>query len=339
MHIKIAERLRPFSHTPGTYCILPGSSLRLQIFPALIRVHDLSKAEPEEIVSFKVPVKGPIKEFTLQLDLEKGLIHIWGKSNEAFFSYSISSAQQSHQIVVQINKGLSSWFPETITQNKSFKILKHSKTFAPPLIDRLSLGNHKSQDWDQVKRRGDLREILPVWLRLGQLIDSPKEIAYEGTAAFLKTCQDYSDFLNFFNIGFEGILSPRLTDDQHQGFELTSPPSTLSPLILLKEGAHVIRSLFFRIQQNDLFLLPQLPPQFHCGRFLQVCCGDWGLLDFEWSKKMMRRMVLHAEASGSINMHFPKDVRCYRLNGQIHSVEKPITVEKGELYTIDRFQK
>lgn len=344
MHIKIAARLRPFSHIPGTYCVLPGTTLRLQIFPALIRVHDLSQSEPKWMAEIPVPVKGPVKEFTAQLDLEKAIIHIWGKGEEGYFRYRISSAQYPYHLAMEIDKGLQSWSPEIEAQ--PFKIQQHlPKVTEAPLTDRLSLGSHKSQDWDQVKRRGDLCEILPAWLRLGQLIDAPAVTSWEGASSLLKICQNsssmeaYSAFQNLFYVAFDGILSPRLRDDQYQGFDLTPAPSAMSPLILLKEGAQAIRSLFFRMQDNDLFILPQLPSQFHSGRFLQVKCGRWGLLDFEWSKKMIRCMQLYAEESGSINMHFPKDVRCFRLNGQNYSVEKPIPVEKGHAYTFDRFQK
>lgn len=347
MHIKITERLRPFSHTPGMYCILPGSSLRLQIFPALLVVHDLSEAEPQLMAEIPVPVKGPVKEFTIQLDLEKSALHVWGESDQGYFRYQIRSAPQPFHMLLESDKGLSSWSPNPSFNHASFQVQKISsqpKNYSPALIDRLSLGSHKSQDWDMVKRRGELVEILPAWLRLGQLIKVPDNISYEGTAALLKVCQNaskleaYEAFQNLFNVAFEGVLSPSLKDNQHQGFELALPPSSLSPLILLTEGAKAIRSLFIRAHKNEIFVLPCLPPQFHCGRFLQVRCDHLGLLDVEWTKKAIRCMVFHAETTESIHFHFPKDVLRFRLNGQSYPAGKPIDVEKGQLYTFDRFQ-
>ena len=335
MHIKITERFHPFSHTFGTFCVLPGSTLRLQIFPALIVVHDLLNAVPKLVAEIPVPAIGPIKEFTVQLDLEKGCVHVWGEDSNGYFRYRIFS---DGPLVFEVDKGLSSWTP-TLGSIKQVVPAKFVFT------DRLSLGNHKSQDWDMVKRRDNLAEILPTWLRLGQFVEEPKYIACEGTASLLNGCQNISrthiyDVLHkLFNLAFEGILSPRLTDELHQGFQLTPPPAALSPLILLTEGAKVIRSLFVHFDHNNIFILPRLPPQFHCGRLLQVRCGELGLLDFEWTKKMIRRMVFQAETTGPIQFHFPKDIARFRLNGKMHDTQQPVNIEKGQTYTFDRFTK
>ncbi|QLH35365.1 MAG: hypothetical protein HWD61_03745 [Parachlamydiaceae bacterium] len=122
----------------------------------------------------------------------KNKIQIWGKSSQGYFRYNIRSAENPWEISIEIEKGLTDWKPAPLPSFSSFKI--HS--FASPSsscffnwIDRLSLGNHKSQDWDMVKRRGDLTEILPVWLRLGQIVHQPSFVAYEGTLDLLKICQ------------------------------------------------------------------------------------------------------------------------------------------------------
>ncbi len=346
MIIKIAERLQPFSHTPGTLCVLPGTNLRLKIFPALIVVHDLSQAEPKFLAEIPIPAKGPVKEFTVQLDLEKGAIQVWGKSSQGYFLYRIFLTKHPFQIALEIKKGLSDWMPVPSTNALQVElILSLSNNTLPILTERLSLGSHKSQDWDMVKRRNDLVEILPTWLRLGQMIQPPQNFSYEGTAAFLKICQNaskmeaYTILQNLFNTGFEGILSPRLKDEQHQGFELTEPDPSSSPLFLLSEGAKVIRSLFIKFIQNNIHVLPSLPPEFHCGRFLQIRCEKLGVLDFEWSKKTIRRMIFRSETNESMQFHFPNHVQKFRLNGQMNQIEMPIEVQKGKIYIFDRFQK
>ena len=63
IRISIAERFKPFSHTPGTKYILPYSTLTVQVFPTLIRV------EEREI---PLELTGPVVDFTAQIDLEKG---------------------------------------------------------------------------------------------------------------------------------------------------------------------------------------------------------------------------------------------------------------------------
>lgn len=335
MLIKIAERLRPFSHIAGTYCVLPGSTLRLHIFPARIFVHDLSKSNPTLMSECIVPVKGPVKDFTVQLDLEKSRINVWGKGAEGYFNYIICAAQNPTQLNIEVLKGLSTWTPPQKAANPS--------SFSLP-TERLSLGNHKSQDWEGVKKRGDLSEILPIWFALGQRIQ-PQAISYEGTAALLEKCASanrtevYEQFLNLFNLAFEGILSPRLTDEQYQGFELSAAPSTLSPLILLAEGATIIRSLFFRCNQHEITLLPCLAPQFHAGRFLHLRCNDLGSLDFEWSKGQISKIIFRSSLTDTLLFHVPKPIQGFRLNGKMHSANTPIPVEKDQIYFFDRFQK
>lgn len=337
--IQITERLRPFSHQPGTYCILPGSSLRFQIFPALLRVYDLSITYPKLLGEIPVPVKGPVQEFTVQLDLERGWILVWGKAEDEFFRYKIQGHEAS--IYVDVQKGLSSWHPQEF-----FNRIPH--TFKPlnKARERLSLGNHKSQDWEMVSRRADLVEILPLLFALGQHVPDEFHFADEGTASLLLECQKaskltvYQAFLNFFKAGFEGVISPRLTDEQHQGFSLkTSSSPQLSPLVLLSKGAKTIRSLFVHIHAKEITILPKLPPQFHCGRFLDIQCEDLGVLDIEWTKKALRRLFFKATKTEVLHFHFPHEITDFRLNGKRHLVGNPIEVTSGEVYIFDRFQK
>lgn len=333
MHIKIPERLRPFSHTPGVCVILPGTSLRLQIFPTLIRVYDLLSTTPQLKENISIPLKGPLKNFTVQLDLEQVDIKVFGEDLNGYFRYRIFAGKDHQSLAFKIEKGLS-----------NCKIHSSNDRMIPPFIDRLSLGGHKSQDFDKLNYNCDLIEILPIWLRLGQLVEASKTVVYEGTAALLKKCQEdnkievYSSFINLFKTGFEGLLSPRLIDDQHQGFEFPVLTQSFSPLILLTEGSKIIRSLFFQQTGNDLFILPRLPPQFHCGRYLQIRCEDLGLLDIEWTKKTIRRMVFHAEKNAEIQFHFPKDVNRFRLEGEIHPVGSPVEFLGGQVYHFDNFQ-
>lgn len=331
MPITIAERLRPFSHIPGTTCVLPLSSLKLQIFPTLIRVYDLAN-NAQLLQEINVPLQGPVKDFTVQLDLEKAEIRVFGTSREGYFLYTLYAGQNPHEISLKVDKGLSG------------STFNHFEKQDPSSIERLSFGGHKSQDFDKFRQSNNLVEILPIWHGLGQLIPHTLPI-YQGTAALLKKCQEanklefYSAFENLFKAGFDGILCPRLTDEQHQGFELPSVTQEFSPLTLLSEGSKIIRSFFFRQQENHLHILPCLPPQFHAGRYLQINCGHLGILDFEWTKKMIRRVIFHAHETTSIQLHFPKNVHRFRFNNQIQKVDTPIEVIKNQSYHLDNFLK
>lgn len=374
MRITIAERLRPFSHISGNKYPLPGSSLCLQIFPSLIRIFDLSFSEPQLLSEITLGIKGPVKDFTVALDLEKGNICIWGFAADGYFRYRISAILQHQQsFLISIEKkpvqGIS------ISTSKNFQIsqtlanpkdrlivapqgvlCQNFDIYVPPLAGRLSLGNHKSQDWEFVKYRQDLKEIFPVWYLLGQLLPSFNAHHFEGTAAFLKECREaienssgnfLQSFLNLFQAGFEGILSPRLRDEQYLGFSL--PPisnnSKLSPLILLKEGADLIQKVFIKQINNTIEVLPALPPEFHCGRFINISCGQFGVLHFEWSKKIIQRMIFYSKISGSIQFKFQKELQSFRLreggkdHGKMHSCISSIDVEKEKIYYLDNFKK
>lgn len=347
MQIKIAERLRPFTHIPGTFFILPKSSYRLQIFPALMIIHDLSEAEPILKATIPVPVKGPLKEFTAQLDLEKGAIHIWGEDTTGYFRYLIFYDSHQNAISIELIKGLTIW-PSIFSiggHGVTINILSSHQKILPIAGERLSLGNHKSQDWDGVKKRASLMEIFPFWLCLGQQIKNVQEVLPTGgTLALLKRCQQaskteaYEAFKNLFKIAFEGILSPCLHDIHHQGIDLPPVPSHLSPLSLLSEGAKAIRSLFIRHHQKELFILPSLPPEFHCGRYLRISCDSIGFLDLEWTKKKIRRVLFHSKVNGPIKFHFPKDVKHFRLNGHPVDLNDSLHFIENETYIFDRFQ-
>jgi hypothetical protein len=87
--------------------------------------------------------------FTVFLDLEKGQIDVdMALVSGSYIRYSIKATPDGIH--------LSSESPK-------------SDLYRAPQGERLSLGNHKAQDWDLVCRRLDLKEILPTWKRLGEL--------------------------------------------------------------------------------------------------------------------------------------------------------------------------
>jgi len=370
MKIKIAERLRPYAHLPGTYCLLPLSSLRLQIFPTLIRIHAFEdRTAPTYLGEIALNLRGPVKNFTVQQDLEKGEIKVWGESPQGYFSYRIFSScegflhvkfEQAFAFKCLLNCPFDLKRHENIILNngefevqaKDELILKTANTYIakPQIHERLSLGNHKAQDWEMIKRRMDFGEIFPCWFRLAALLPSSTT---QIESPLLNHCQEIiqqkqrNEILNGFNqlfaAGFEGILSPRALDTEYQGFD--SPlTSTGSPLPLLTIGAQLIRSLFMHVGPQSLSVLPALPTEFHSGRGVQWKCQNIGLLDFEWSKKELRRMFLFAETTQTIEINFQKQLKKMRI--RTNSVEKgktvscvaPLTIQKDQLYIFDNFQ-
>jgi len=317
MKITIAERLRPFSHLPGASCVIPWSSFKVQAFPALLIFENLNTSEKHE---YKLGWKGPVNEFTLELDLEKGVVWVYGKTLDGHRRICIEMQEAG----IAIDKTL---------------IIPGTRLMPHP-IERLSLGMSKKLDWELVLRRQEMAEILPIWFRLGQMV--PKG----GTASLFQECDklDVTNlYLKLFLVGFEGILTPRLADTMHQG--IVSEKILGSPLILLTEGAKYIRALFFKESEESWDFLPCLSPEFHAGRFVQLTTKAGDKIDFEWSKKVLQKVVIHAESDREIVICLPKPLTSCRLRsslkekGRRHFLEKPLILRQSQKLFLDRFEK
>lgn len=381
MRIAIAERLKPFSHTPGTHFVLPGSSLRIQVFPTLIRIHDLSENEPKILAEIKLDLLGPLTDFTIMQDLEKGSIQVWGRTKTGYIRYRITAVSEiPNQFAIYLEKIPENGLQLTIDSVQGYSFYRNGNPnqqiqcnsvketiliakqseggmlYAPTITERLSFGSHKAQDWELIARRQDLSEILPIWFRLGQLVPKHNGIFAEGTLSLLERCRQLifqrelleilPAFRDLFLAGFDRALSPRIEDNQYQGFQLPSVSSGnhTSPLILLTEGTALIRSLLVQNKNDGVSILPVLPPEFHCGRLLSTSC-KLGKLDLEWSKHMIRRMILIGESEGTLTFHFQKGIKQFRLRqgnadkGTIKITPANIAIQPGSTYFFDHFER
>lgn len=311
MRITIGQRLRPYSHLPGTYLLLPGTTTRMQVFPTRVIYEDLSGPFPKHIKTVDYPHTGPVRDFTVQQDLERGRVLVWGH------------AQAGH-----------------------FKTFEEGS--APKVIERLSLGSHKAQDMAFIVRRLNFQEIFPLWFQLGQMLPPLVEGPFGGTLALLEPCTKaitsrspetiLAPFETLYRAGFEGIMSPRLQDNEHQGLGVPeASEESATPLLLLVKGYSLIRSLFVQFSGNQLSLLPALPPQFHAGRLLDVQLPGLGTLDLEWSKKEVRRCVIRCEQSAEFILN-SKNHKSYRINKkENHSTGALISLAPGE-WSFDQFK-
>lgn len=362
MNIEIAERLRPFSSTPGTPFLLPGTSLRLKAYPAALVIDELSHSQPRNVSMIRWGVTGPVKHFAVTQDLEKGEVCVQGEGREGYFRYSISGPNAVirgertpqnglHYIREEGGKGI-------LLQKEEIRLIPEAKTIRRSLspVERLSFGNHKKQDWDLIRRRNSFSEIFPLWHRIGQTVPHAKETK-DGTAALLESCRKAiasgspDTVLEAFNAlylaGFEGGLSPRLQDTDHHGIGAAEAPiaGDASSLYLVAEGARLIRSLFLQEKDGRVLLLPALPPEFSCGRLVNAGCGIEGQLSFEWTKKMMHKAVFAAVASQTIFFDFGSgEARCrLRRSGSDRGAEyhpgQVVSVAAGEQIWLDRFEK
>lgn len=327
MPIKIAQRLQPFCHLPGTICLIPFSQWKVQCYPTYLKFIHLKTLQE---YSYGVPWKGPIQGFTIQLDLERGNLCIFGHSQQGFRRLWISMIAQGIEIFLE--------------KENVKTILDAEKDPLPFPKEKLSLGESKKLDWELIKRRQDLKEILPLWFRLGQMI-SPQE-AVGGVASLLCPCDkmDIEDhYKKIFLSGFEGLLSPRLLDTDHQGI-LTDSHFQGSPLAVLTKGASLIRSFFFQEDQDQWFILPNLAPQFHSGRLIGVQTSLGDEIDLEWSKKLLRRLTIRAKSSKKVILILQKSLSSFRIclslkdRGSFHGAQSPLILTQGQTIFLDRFK-
>ncbi len=331
MEIEIRERLKPYTHTAGTWMMLPGSDFCVQVFPTRLVVKNCYSCH---IQTVDFDITGPVDHFTAEQDLEHGWIKVFGTGQSGYFCYYVDAAGEVH--------------PE-------------KKTIRPLafMMERLSLGSNKAQDWDLICRRGNFTEIFPIWHRLGRLLAHTEEKGkfqrgnLQGMYSLLDQCRQsimanapehiIPHFRRLFLSGFKGVFVPRLFDDDFNGIIKSDQADDRSSLALLYESAFLIHSLFFQEREKNIYLLPALPPEFHCGRLMHVSCGVEGRLHFEWTKKVVRRMTFISRQSQDLTFHFSKKKSC-RLRhsnqdrGTSYISGTPIEVVADRHYWFDQFQ-
>lgn len=364
MSIRIALHLHPFSHRPGTICLLPLTSLKMRIFPARIEFFRPNDSEP--FFHLSVDVKGPCEEFTVALDLEQNQVRVFGKTQRGYLRYLLQRHVDGVAVIAEkVPQGnlvchLSQQEHPLMLQEKQRLLLPLSWTEAEvtPVHERLSLGMHKLQDWEGIIRRCDFKEIFPLWMWLGQNTPRQEVSSREGNFYLLEQCRTciregrtleiLSTFRSFFLASFEGMLVPRLFDEEYQGIMPIKSTHALSPIALLTEGAKLIRSLFIQEEDASIEVLPSLPPDFHAGRLLgiYVRCGD--RLDIEWTKKQLRRVILHPAADRPVHLKLPGSLKRCRVRHSLKDRGSKETLKEGkllldgkakQLLIVDRFEK
>jgi hypothetical protein len=351
MKITIAERFHPFSHRPGTVCPLPLSTWQATIYPTRII---LSKIDaPSHSFILDLALQGPVKEFTVELELEKGIIRVFGFMGKKSIRYEIR--RHTDGILFTFEK-----IPTPSLQcNLLGKALSYQLVEKEPLLipvppemttvtiptTRLSLGMHKAQDWEMVLRRFDLREILPILMRLGATIPSTATVqqpsgtlqllhAFESACAARNKLEATASCEQWLRTSFTGILVPTLNDTLFQGILPSSAPVSENTSVLphLIEGSRLVRSLFFEetqgpCEKTQWEILPCLLPAFAAGRLLNLSTQHLDTLSIEWSKHQLKKMIIHTSQQRLQSLKFPKEIRSFRLRTSLK--------EKGKVYHLE----
>lgn len=340
MRILLRSKLMPFSHLPGIECLVPFSQFSVQIYPALIKLHSLNENITEEI---PLHIQGPVRDFTVIQNLEKGEIQVFMEANQGFYRYSIS---YSGFLTVHLKK-----IPEGIFFLKDPKYIKTGiSQIIPSSLERLHLGFNKALEWELVKKRGNLNEIFPLWHRLGQITP---QTAFIPDNSLLSACCDaiaqrdkqniFPLFKNLFLTGFQGLFVPREKDLDYQGISIP-PIENNHPLAILSEGQKLIRSIFLETNADILELLPVLPREIVSGKLTNYQC-PYGIIDLEWAQRQPRKLIVRPSQNVSTELIFPKGIRSARIRlsekdkGYRIDSKTLFNFEQNKIYFFDQFQK
>ncbi|MBI5272460.1 MAG: hypothetical protein HY861_00570 [Chlamydiia bacterium] len=328
MKITIAERMKPFSHVPGAACLIPGTVCKVEAFPTLIRI-----AGDTELV---LQLTGPVRGFTLEQDLEKNRVSVFGKAREGFYRLHIEARKEGIGVTADKVPHTGLVINGVPWRSKERQIILSQSVQLPAKEERLSLGMSRAQDWDLVWRRGDVKEILPILFILAQKIPASRaEIPWASQLL------EAGEWESFCLAAFSHMLVPRLHDPQHQGLIanhlLSDDPSVLFPLAFWH-----LRRLFFRQNGACLELLPASP--FDAGRLVSLQISEIGTMDLEWASRCMRRACLRASHTGNIAIQLQEGLHSFRMRSNLSSKghrylsEEILPIEAGQVYFFDRFQ-
>jgi hypothetical protein len=361
MKIKIAQKLAPFSFLCGSRALIPSTTYEVKVFPVKLEFYNREKSSQVPDLEIFLEIKGPLKKFIVFQDIERAYIEISAFSKEGFIRYKIK--HEDGKLAIFLEKAPKEELEIRANGKKEF--LRRKIDFYLPLktrfldkkrLELLSFGIHKAQDIEKIKRRGSLNEIFPLWFGLGQLIPKDKR-KVEGMALLLeKSLSLISEgkkeeveaiFLTVFHGAFYSLFSPSLSDELHQGIidEKEEIEEGASPLILLERGYEIIRSMFIVQKENKVALLPFLLPIFHAGRMINLKLEGIGYLDLEWSKKLLKKVILYAESDMVIQLQLQKPIKSFRIRrdlrekGALFVANNTIQLEKDKIYYFDRFQK
>lgn len=359
MIIEITKKISPFTHTPGTFFLLPFTEWEVQVFPVKLRFRNLKDHSSFDV---DVDLRGPHRDFTVEQNIEKGQITVFSHTKEGFVRYHIASQKEGVSLFCEkvFARGLAfSIENKEVTLLAKTSYLIEFSSFVrkeTSFLEKLFLGVHKQQIFPALSQRKSLAEILPIWFALSQTLPTQKKetAIYGGTAFFLQQCKEKiekkektqmtSSLLAFYEGAFEGVFSPRGEEVNFLGI-VPKSYGTFPPLLLLEKSYLLLRSLFFQ-EENSLFsFLPCLPPELPSGRMTHVKTKEEDLLHWEWSKKMMRKLIIIPGKTREISLVFPSSIDSFRVRrspkekGSLSYNGSSLLLEEKKILYFDHFQK
>ncbi len=341
--IQIADRLKFFSHTPGHLVMIPGTHVHAKVFPTALFLKDDAGVQVEVLFD----LKGPIDPFTVEQDLERREVRIYGEAQQGYYRLKLAMDETSLKLFFEKTPALGISIGEkTYMSGDVLELMQNVAVFKEPFQERLFLGSSKKKETDSIRRRKDLREVFPLWHLLGaitpHLEEKPLPLLEEAIEK-----KDKKAILDLFSqiylAYFSSGLVPRKEDEERQGFAVLEG---VNPRSLLQKGSSYIRSLFFQEKEDGLHILPCIIPLFVCGKMIQIKTQSGCTVDIEWTKHRLRRMCIKVSQDQTLKLHFGSDVESFRVKtsakdrGRIFPGKgSAISVKEGDILSLDLFQK
>lgn len=248
---------------------------------------------------------------------------------------AIEPTSRKFTVMLDLEKG------RLLVSGKELSLESLEKHTLRPTKKRLFMGVHKKQDFEMIQRRCDMAEIFPLWLKASQLI--PEVVMPSKTVGTMQLLEE-GKLRAFFQAGFQGMFCPRLKDENYLGLIPDfDPPKKLCPIGLLHEGARQIEALFFFAEKNTWHFLPNLPKEFHAGRFVHLETPEGDELDMEWSKKQLKKVIIRPNTTREIQLSLKKGLKTFRVRKSLRqrgeSAKGTISLKAGQTLYLDRFMK
>lgn len=336
MHIRINDRFRPFTRKPGTLLLIPGTSLGVKIYPAKLFFFELDSKTPKPLFELDLNFEGIASQFLALADLEKGRIQVqFGTSSTERVVYRL--LREEDKILFILDKkpsSLSVHLNKNPVIEEDFLVLPYTpKEEKIPAKERLSFGVNKAQDFDKIRKRNSLKELLPIWFFLGS--QSPR--GKTPLQPLLK--EEPEDFLErTLQLMFSGILAP----DASKALFLAPKNKLLeqSPFSILNEGYLLIKSLFIQEREDTLFILPHLPRVCASGRLKAALTK--GVIEIEWRKYKVLKLIIHSFDDQKVKLKFGTPIKqCRFSESQKNKINindfLNISFKKGYSYYFDKF--
>jgi hypothetical protein len=193
-----------------------------------------------------------------------------------------------------------------------------------------------------------MAEVLPLWYQFGSpssVKNEPSSTLFGSIIQAIRTKDTkaiHPAFEALFSAGVEGMFVPKREDDCFLGYNMPIWPDEVNLPAVPDHVAAAIRSLFLVEEGSVIDLLPCLPREYVSGRLLHEKLFLGHIINIEWRKGVLRRMLLRSANDGLVTFRSPLRtgyIRTLRKPGRKKHFlfGEPIEVQKGEEFLLDNF--